>query len=440
MRRLTFLLPVVFLCAFDFPVQRIIGGQAEPADSEIARSTVAFRTKQGRIVGCTASIIGPRLLLTAGHCATAMKNPQEFEAVFGLDVASAEAPALPIARITIHPEYNSITSMNILCPFMRCPGPADFLAYLERFDFALVSLAADVPAGWRPVELNADDAALDVKESITSGFGNRGNRRLGEKDVSGLLTTRRSPTVLDARTRKYVSASTPDASSCFGDSGGPMYVRRDGRLLQIGVASHATSLSRDFACIGEGTAYGSVAGVIGWIRETAAEMMKDGPAVTFLRTKPFAQPVTIGGTSPFWLKQRLKEADLQCAAGVEKIAVRVELAPYWSVLMGRGRAEITAKDGSVRRVEATDTITLDIGGNDVDAIEVWSKTLDITRTLEAYLGKDNALRLDLAAGGAVYGTGLRIFRLVAAEGKTIRFKSAEPAADGRTCDLNLTLN
>lgn len=383
-----FLSSVLLLSAFDFAPERIMGGNFEKERSEVARHTVALMF--GRQDLCTASLIAPRLVLTAAHCLKDFTPAHviHLSVLFGTDVNGAGARKVPVVRAALHPDYRPGTTSPIeMCPYNACPD--DGLNLATRNDFAVLLLGEDAPAGFEPVLLNESDD-LDIPDSLTAGYG------LRDETSSGRLKSRTSKTRFDAYSFKYVSVSDREGSSCSGDSGGPMFIRRDGRLVQIGVASQMSGVSVINACRADGVAYVSVAHAKDWIRRTAVAI----PSQTKVLEAPVEKPgfYPMSDTVPAWIRQRLKGFHQFCEGPKVSSEMRLELEPRGNEIWARGQAVIKTPGRTFtiapRQKKDDDGGDLYFQDNDEKTRSVWRKTKSVPLTAPASLaGGTHSFRL-----------------------------------------------
>jgi hypothetical protein len=224
--------------AWGAPARAIVGGEAAAPD--LAAHVVMIVSDRGSF--CSATLIAPTLLLTAGHCVTK-------GASYRLLTYSGGKPQLgELGRVAIHPRF-------------------DKAAYAKRrfvIDLALVSLPAQ-PAGTAPLPLAAEAGQMGATYRI-AGYG---LARRGDGKTGGTL---REASLVGVEPASKVQLRLDDpgggtVGSCQGDSGGP--VLREGRL--VGVLASALGTDGQRGC-------GGVSGValvgtaLSWIRESAAEM------------------------------------------------------------------------------------------------------------------------------------------------------------------------
>jgi MYXO-CTERM domain-containing protein len=164
---------------------------------------------------CTATLIGPRTVLTAAHCVTdskaspfVLREPIEYELAGGLRV---------VTSVVVHPGYSGTSITNDLA----------VVHLLE----AVTKVTPTAIAGTAPT----------VGENITLvGFGclsegepaTFGTKRTGDAVIAA---------VLDTQYRFPVGATL--ISLCEGDSGGPSFVTAGAGLVQVGIHSYNTILS-----------------------------------------------------------------------------------------------------------------------------------------------------------------------------------------------------
>ncbi|HEX4451080.1 MAG TPA: trypsin-like serine protease [Kofleriaceae bacterium] len=180
----------------------IRGGATDNGDPAVVALSVL-----GLYSYCSATLIAPHTLLTAGHC-----NIDGAEAEFGTN-ADSPSQSIDVSKVVAHPMYTS-------------EG--------QPYDFALMKLAQD-PIGITPVILNgAPLAAANVGQTIRHvGFGvtddSTGDGGGTRRTVSYSLNT------IDA---VLIYSGAPGEQTCTGDSGGPGFMTLDGQTeALVGVVS-----------------------------------------------------------------------------------------------------------------------------------------------------------------------------------------------------------
>lgn len=180
----------------------IIGGRATKGDPAV----VAI-TRNGGSPHCTGTVIAPRAVLTAGHCLHDF-DLHRLEALFFAGDVQAPGPEsrrLRFSRGWVHEGY-----------------PADM-----SFDIALLELEEDAPVKPVPLNRTALGSRLVGQSLRLVGYGKTGpDMRAGPKRETPAL-------VLKLEDRKIVH----EPNTCPGDSGGPAFLRIDGREVLVGVHS-----------------------------------------------------------------------------------------------------------------------------------------------------------------------------------------------------------
>jgi secreted trypsin-like serine protease len=203
----------------------IVNGQNEDGYP----STVAMGYDAGgfRQSTCTASLITPTILLTAGHCIEELQFPEEVLLEYGVaflgpDIRDAEVIAFK--KIEVHPGYQSLGGAS----------------GTPKNDYAIIELEEPV-RGVQPVWFNTDELTDEVigTRLVSVGYGitdaatqqGGGRKRSAKIKISDV----------DGQFLVSETAGNPgEGNVCSGDSGGPQYYEDEsGRLIQWSVHSWA---------------------------------------------------------------------------------------------------------------------------------------------------------------------------------------------------------
>ncbi len=230
--------------------QGILGG--ERASYADLRGTVALVEADSGFPYCSGTLVAPDVVITAAHCAivfdpdtgkiTGLRDAASVLVVAGetaLNLADS-SNAYPLSRISVHPNY--------------LQGPPEDPA--EQFgglhDIALLALTDEVDE-LTPVPVLDSAKARELltlgSELVIEGYGT------SDQDGTqggGILREAEVPLVRVGQD-EFIAGQSGTPDTCPGDSGGPVYVERDGVLALVGVTSRGL-LSSSKPC-GEGGIY-----------------------------------------------------------------------------------------------------------------------------------------------------------------------------------------
>ncbi len=209
---------------------KIVGGSLVTAADPVAKSTVSLLDAGGRAF-CTGSLVDSQMVLTASHCLEGYPARRQMFVGFGLVAGEMDAEhMIGVSSRFQHEEYNT-SAMETEIP-TEAPN-----------DIAVLFLESAAPSDAQAVSMLTTATALRTGETLTlAGFG----LTRASNGTSGTLRR------VDVKLTSLYEASNEiefgdsgGRSACMGDSGGPAFVKRNGRLALVGVTSRGSSTCDD---------------------------------------------------------------------------------------------------------------------------------------------------------------------------------------------------
>jgi hypothetical protein len=226
----------------------IIRGQSVKPSEDVAKSIVALvaQAADGEAL-CTGSILTKDTILTAAHCVD--HEPARLMIVFSTDVRAAR------------PEQMRRASAFAQHPRWHAPSGAD-----GRGDLALIHFEGGLPQGYQPVRVAPKNWRFQKgEETLAVGYGvNSGLRAAGSGRLRETWTT-----MLGFASNTEIVTDGAKSSVCFGDSGGPAFIQREGALVQWGIASAVMNRACDKASI-----HTNIAPYADWIKSTTLALRR----------------------------------------------------------------------------------------------------------------------------------------------------------------------
>ena len=203
----------------------IIGGKDVDADDVIASSTVGILDKDRGAVYCSGTIVGESLVLTAGHCAKT--NPRDMAVLFSNKIPkqfeNIQEISRPVIAGRVTPQWPKVKNGQ----------------EKNWGDMALLRIQGTIPAGFKVAEFLSDSNALHNGLMTTiAGFGYVDGRR---KTRTPIMQKAEIP-VFNSQFSdlEYLFDQTKGTGACHGDSGGPAFIQRNGKLIVVGVTSRGS--------------------------------------------------------------------------------------------------------------------------------------------------------------------------------------------------------
>lgn len=271
---------ILFALALALPTHALRGGETAPEGKWPYHVGMFIRD----VHACGGTLLTPRHVLTAAHCPQGIPKEilsvyigsQELERKEGERHVLVKGPGMlvKVARIHVHPRYDHNRTHDIAILELASPAPESYgtatLPNSAIHDRIAANGAAAVAVGWgtrRPLQTsnsntwpptNLEQATLTLRsQSECSGMFQ------GEFNQEAHICTREPGSVV--------------RSICESDSGGPLFVRRNGIDYQVGINSFVESIyTINYSCDRSG--FTKVATYVDWINRIISPHPPPTPA------------------------------------------------------------------------------------------------------------------------------------------------------------------
>jgi hypothetical protein len=227
------------------PASAIVDGQRDEVHTNVG--LVRFTTAEGRF-RCSGTLISPTVVLTAGHCTGDDGSHPATNVLVSFNTDLALDPLA--AGIT--PQERAARAANFI-PGTAHPDPgwSGKLSISKQHDQGVVVLDAPATTKWPDIKpapllpvgtLDANQGSLKNQTFVLVRLRRRHRREEGADPGHRAAVHHGAPQDRAGRGRRFqinANNSTAGGGSCFGDSGGPVFL---GRFV-VGDASYVNSLS-----------------------------------------------------------------------------------------------------------------------------------------------------------------------------------------------------
>jgi secreted trypsin-like serine protease len=193
----------------------IVNGKSTTKKNENALSVVAIIAEkdEGQSL-CTGTVIAPEIILTAAHCLDNV-SPR-LQIVFNFNISKAKEKDLREADKYIqHPHWGRHLKSG-------------------ESDIALIHFKGALPDNYFPVVLANKSLKLKIGQNVSMlGYGVTNGRSY--KGAGKLRET--NSTILEQNSSTEFITDGVKSSVCYGDSGGPSFLKTGNSYVQWGVAS-----------------------------------------------------------------------------------------------------------------------------------------------------------------------------------------------------------
>jgi secreted trypsin-like serine protease len=207
----------------------IVGGDDVSGQDPIAHSTVALyqQTRTGGML-CSATLISKEYAVTAAHCVE--NGIDHMVVVFGKDIRSDVRGAVRVTHAEVARAWQE-----------------KHMDDEDLGDIAVIHLEGKLPRGFHRALLLPKKIKLQKGDSvILAGYGISNSKRGdGEGTLRRATVTVENPSL--GKT-EIVLDQRKGSGACHGDSGGPAFVERDGKLYLMGVTSRGYPMGAPDDC------------------------------------------------------------------------------------------------------------------------------------------------------------------------------------------------
>ncbi|MBO9666222.1 MAG: trypsin-like serine protease [Bdellovibrio sp.] len=196
------------------------GGEVYEDGSDLVTSTVALVAiaEDGSLQSfCTGILVSKDLVVTAGHCLQVFDGGGHVQVAFGrvLPLDSSDSRLRSIDRYYTYE--------------MTQPRVGDSNAVAVENDIAVLKLSSEAPYWARPAAILANASAVQAGDHvILAGFGQTSET---SKTSRALHATELQ--IKSLSEKALVFDQSVGTGACYGDSGGPVYIRTSQRLIAV---------------------------------------------------------------------------------------------------------------------------------------------------------------------------------------------------------------
>ncbi|SMF06948.1 leucine-rich repeat domain-containing protein [Pseudobacteriovorax antillogorgiicola] len=244
---------------------KMVHGYDLPQGHPLVNAIVALEDAQSKKSFCTGTLVHPKLVVTAAHCIF-KKTVRDYQLAF----YGGDSPE--VRQGEVHEAFKKSHK------------------YDSNFDIAWIRLAEPAPAYTKPLEIWNDPDVIEPGQGLTmGGFGQKKTHcSLSDPDCYG-----GDLAFVDTMLQEYVNQGrifhlllvgpTPNEGPCFGDSGGPLGVQRNGQWYLLGnfMGWDKILVQEDYnrLCENGEAIYNSVGAYVHWIEQSSGIQLNfDGDA------------------------------------------------------------------------------------------------------------------------------------------------------------------
>ena len=227
----------------------IIGGEEATGREDFAKHVVLlYNVGQGSI--CTASILSDSILVTAAHCTDGPAS--SMRVVFGTDIEGDDK----IVQKVVSYEVSALWAFR-----------SD--EAVNAGDISVVRFSGGLPAGYEPASILKKTELLSTGATVLlAGYGNdNGAEHSGSGKLRFVETTIKDGGFSES---EILIEQSKGKGACHGDSGGPAFVKVNGKWALWGVTNRGVNDPNNDCSVS--AAYASIPYYRDWVTKTAREL------------------------------------------------------------------------------------------------------------------------------------------------------------------------
>jgi len=243
-------------------VNGVVAGNSDPLERTVVGILMQYTLSDGNSSAgiCTGVVAGKDVVLSAAHCFQPPANAtsRKVYITFNEELRNLDASdVIEAERVIMHPDYTGNR------------------ANYSNADIAVLKLTRSVPSSQLVASFVRDPGSLAAGSGITAiGYGvtgtsNRdsGLKRRADSSVANLINAANYPGSPLRDQIRIVDTSGSTRGACFGDSGGPGFVRGKANVFGVVQGVHITVQGPGPSCEKADYNYTLVAPFMGWIEQ-----------------------------------------------------------------------------------------------------------------------------------------------------------------------------
>jgi hypothetical protein len=206
---------------------------------------------------CTVTLIAEDIAVTAAHC---IKDDAVGRSlVFSLNVRSTRATTRKVDGFAIMPTFTG---------YQNDPEEGQ-PSNKNHSDLAILHFSGGLPKGYKTADILPPSTKLTANEPVvTAGYGFYTESTTGRDSTDGVLKKGHFPNInLQYSSTEVAVTQNGKVSNSNGDSGGPAFVEKDGKLLLVGVDNYDFDDTR-----GHSEVFANVSSHLQWVQSESVKL------------------------------------------------------------------------------------------------------------------------------------------------------------------------